>query len=111
MYRILQNAHSTLRTRTHSLSAGCSSLRLLSTSRVAASEHHEGPPQLYGPGAKNADTIPTDQEQATGLERYQLLGKMEGVDVFDMKPLESGRLGTIKNPIMVQSFVSFYHFL
>ena len=39
-------------------------------------------------------TIPTDLEQATGLERLEILGKMQGVDIFDMKPLPSDRLGT-----------------
>ena len=48
--------------------------------------------------------MPTDVEQATGLERLEILGKMEGVDVFDMKPLPSDRLGTLDNPIHVKSF-------
>jgi cytochrome c oxidase subunit 5b len=38
-------------------------------------------------------TVPTDLEQATGLERLEILGKMQGVDIFDMKPLPSDRLG------------------
>jgi cytochrome c oxidase subunit 5b len=37
--------------------------------------------------------MPTDMEQATGLERLELLGKMEGVDIFDMRPLDASRLG------------------
>ena len=79
------------------------------TARAASGEHH-GPtaPQLYGPGAKSEDKIPTDEEQATGIERYQLLGKMEGVDVFDMGPLESGRLGTMKDPIKVPTMVRLF---
>lgn len=48
---------------------------------------------LVGPGAK-AGEIPTDLEQSTGLERLEILGKMEGVDVFDMRPLDSSRKGT-----------------
>ena len=48
---------------------------------------------LVGPGAAPG-TIPTDLEQATGLERLEILGKMQGVDVFDMKPLDSSRKGT-----------------
>lgn len=44
--------------------------------------------------------------QATGLERFELLGKLEGVDVFDMKPLEVNRLGTMADPIAVYSLVS-----
>lgn len=49
-------------------------------------------------------TVPTDLEQATGLERFEILGKMEGVDVFDMRPLPSDRVGTLEDPIMVKSF-------
>lgn len=51
---------------------------------------------LLPPGAAPG-TIPTDLEQATGLERLEILGKMQGIDVFDMKPLES-RKGTL-NPV------------
>jgi cytochrome c oxidase subunit 5b len=40
-------------------------------------------------------TIPTDLEQAIGLERLEILGKMEGVDVFDMKPLDASRKGMV----------------
>lgn len=47
---------------------------------------------LLGPGAKPG-TVPTDVEQATGLERLEILGKMEGVDIFDMRPLDASRLG------------------
>lgn len=47
---------------------------------------------LIGPGAEPG-TVPTDLEQAVGLERLEILGKMEGVDVFDMKPLDASRLG------------------
>lgn len=31
---------------------------------------------------------------------------MEGVDVFDMKPLEMDRIGTMENPIKIYSLVS-----
>jgi len=47
---------------------------------------------LKGPGAAPA-TVPTDVEQSTGLERLEILGKMEGVDIFDMRPLDASRLG------------------
>lgn len=46
-------------------------------------------PQGAQPG-----TVPTDMEQATGLERLEILGKMQGVDIFDMKPLDASRTGT-----------------
>jgi len=58
---------------------------------------------LIGSGAAPG-TIPTDLEQATGLERLEILGKMQGVDIFDMKPLDSSRKGTLDNPIVVKSF-------
>ncbi|TGO51248.1 hypothetical protein BOTNAR_0363g00090 [Botryotinia narcissicola] len=58
---------------------------------------------LLGPGAAPG-TIPTDLDQATGLERLEILGKMQGVDIFDMKPLDASRKGTLDNPIIVKSF-------
>lgn len=57
---------------------------------------------LIGPGAKPG-TIPTDLEQSTGIERLEILGKMEGVDIFDMTPLDGSRKGTLKEPILVRS--------
>ncbi|KAL2157056.1 hypothetical protein VTH06DRAFT_7514 [Thermothelomyces fergusii] len=57
---------------------------------------------LVGPGAAPG-TVPTDLEQATGLERLEILGKMEGVDVFDMRPLDASRRGTLEDPILVRS--------
>ncbi|EWC43555.1 mitochondrial cytochrome c oxidase subunit 4 [Drechslerella stenobrocha 248] len=58
---------------------------------------------LFGPGAQPG-TVPTDLEQATGLERLEILGKMEGYDAFNMKPLDASRLGTMENPILAQGF-------
>jgi cytochrome c oxidase subunit 5b len=49
---------------------------------------------LIPPGAK-AGTVPTDLEQATGLERLELLGKMQGIDIFDMRPLDASRKGML----------------
>ncbi|PNY24161.1 Cytochrome c oxidase subunit 4, mitochondrial [Tolypocladium capitatum] len=57
---------------------------------------------LFGPGA-SPGTVPTDLEQATGLERLEILGKMEGVDIFDMRPLDASRKGTMEDPILVRS--------
>jgi hypothetical protein len=48
---------------------------------------------LLPPGA-SIGTVPSDLEQATGLERLEILGKMQGVDIFDMKPLDASRKGT-----------------
>ncbi|KAK7713131.1 Cytochrome c oxidase subunit 4 [Botryosphaeria dothidea] len=58
---------------------------------------------LLPPGAAPG-SVPTDLEQATGLERLEILGKIQGVDIFDMKPLDSSRKGTVDNPIVVRSF-------
>ncbi|KAJ9502869.1 Cytochrome c oxidase subunit 4 [Exophiala xenobiotica] len=57
---------------------------------------------LLPPGAEPG-TIPTDLEQATGLERLEILGKMQGIDIFDMSPLPSDRRGTFEDPIVVKS--------
>jgi len=62
----------------------------------------KGEEDLFGPGAAPG-TVPTDLEQATGLERLEILGKMEGVDIFDMRPLDASRLGTMEDPIMIKS--------
>jgi len=66
-----------------------------------------GPPIIQGEGSAPGE-VPTDESQSTGLERFELLGKLQGVDVFDMKPLESSRLGTKKDPILVQSLVCIF---
>jgi cytochrome c oxidase subunit 5b len=63
---------------------------------------------LLGDGGKPGE-VPTDENQATGLERLELLGKIEGVDVFDMNPLEMTRIGTLEDPIKIYSLVSIYH--
>ncbi|CAO1620901.1 unnamed protein product [Parajaminaea phylloscopi] len=65
-------------------------------------DHHHQAPILQGDGAK-AGEVPSNMQQATGLERFELLGRLQGIDVFDMKPLESHRLGTVKEPITVNS--------
>ena len=51
---------------------------------------------LLPPGAAPG-AVPTDLEQATGLERLEILGKMQGIDVFDMKPLDASRKGISKS--------------
>ncbi|EIN04861.1 COX5B-domain-containing protein [Punctularia strigosozonata HHB-11173 SS5] len=77
--------------------------RALSTTALRASDHGPKPPSLFGPGGKPGE-VPTDEEQATGLERLQLLGELEGVDVFDMdEVLDSSRLGTLADPVKVPS--------
>lgn len=65
-----------------------------------------GPDSLIGPGA-TPGTIPTDIDQATGLERFEILGKMEGVDVFDMeKPIFEGS-GSMKDPYLVPTYIGY----
>ncbi|KAH9178139.1 cytochrome c oxidase subunit VB-domain-containing protein [Lactarius sanguifluus] len=61
-------------------------------------DHHAAAPSIYGVGAKTGET-PTDESQSTGLDRVQVLGLLEGVDVFDLEPLDSSRLGTLADPI------------
>ena len=78
------------------------------TSRVSSGG--PPPPELYGPGAKPG-TVPTDLDQSTGLERLQLLGETQGINVFDEEPLDSSRIGTKANPVLVPSYVRAYsHF-
>lgn len=79
-------------------------IRAISSSSKKLSDAH-APPALLGEGAP-IGTVPTDENQATGLERLQILGHLEGIDVFDMQPLEVPRLGTVKEPILVKSLVS-----
>lgn len=90
-----------------------SSVRMLSYTRVKLQkpvvktaytlEEVNGPESLIGPGAKEG-TVPTDLEQATGLERLELLGKLEGIDFFDTKPLDASRKGTMEDPIIIDSY-------
>jgi len=78
------------------------SSRFISSSSILRSD---APPVIQGEGAK-AGQVATDEQQATGLERFELLGKLSGKDVFDMEPLEMTRLGTTKDPIVIDSLVS-----
>ncbi|KAJ6576470.1 cytochrome c oxidase subunit VB-domain-containing protein [Mycena vulgaris] len=86
-------------------SSASSSLRAFSTTLRASSDHGAKPPSLFGPGGKTGE-VPTDFEQATGLERFEMLGEMEGIDVFDETPLDASRVGTKKDPLMVLSYSS-----
>jgi len=63
-----------------------------------------GPPKLFGPGAPPGE-VPSDELQATGLARLELLAEMQGVNLFDEEPLDSSRLGTLDDPIKVFSLV------
>src|SRR4051812_15579934 len=74
---------------------------IASSSRVRS----EAPPTLYGEGAKSGE-VPTDVQQATGMERLQLLGHLDGVDVFNTGPLVMSKAGTLEDPTIVHSYVS-----
>ena len=53
----------------------------------------------------DTNTNTRSEQQATGIERFELMGKVEGIDVFDMGPLQADRLGTLEDPIEVLSYV------
>ncbi|KAF0269551.1 hypothetical protein FOG50_00942 [Hanseniaspora uvarum] len=57
---------------------------------------------LFGPGPKD-NTVPTEYEQATGPARFELLGKMAGIDIFDYGSSTPNRIGTPQDPIPVLS--------
>ncbi|KAK3819734.1 MAG: cytochrome c oxidase subunit VB-domain-containing protein [Benniella sp.] len=63
--------------------------------------HHETK-VLQGPGAAPG-AVATDLEQSTGMERAELLGKMQGKDIFDLAPLEVTVRGTKANPTIIRS--------
>lgn len=44
------------------------------------------------PGAP-VGTVATELNQSTGLERLEILGKMQGIDIWDMRPLDTSRKG------------------
>ncbi|BGP17772.1 Cytochrome c oxidase subunit 4 [Rhodosporidiobolus nylandii] len=79
-------------------------VRSFATSLRALSDHVE--PTLQGPGGKTGE-VPTDFEQATGLERFELLHKLKGEEAFSLEPLEVPRLGTLSDPIMVHDTILF----
>ncbi|CAN6655460.1 cytochrome c oxidase subunit 4, mitochondrial [Trichomonascus vanleenenianus] len=66
-------------------------------------EQVSGPESLIGAGSVEGE-VPTDFDQATNLERLEMLGLMAGVKVFDHTPLDSSRKGTLENPIIVDSY-------
>ncbi|ORY32924.1 cytochrome c oxidase subunit VB-domain-containing protein [Naematelia encephala] len=82
------------------------SFRAFSTSALRkADDHghgHPAPPQIYGPGGKRGE-IPTDADQATGIERFELIADAVGVDAFDWKPIDMTHMGTLDNPIEIFS--------
>lgn len=97
-----------LATRSSLKPQGPSSLRALHTTlRVSSGGHGPAPPQLYGAGGK-AGQVPSDVDQATGIERLQLLGELEGFKVFDDEGLVITSRGTKANPTLVPSYVGIF---
>lgn len=87
------------------------SIRTISTTQIRLSDHgHEhkeivpGHAKLFGPGAP-AGQVPTEAEQATGLDRLELLAEMQGEKLFDEEPLPAEFTGTKENPVLVYSLV------
>ena len=105
--RVVRAARPAILAARSSLKPSTSTLRALSTT-LHVQSGGPPPPQLYGDGGKTG-SVPTDIEQATGLERLQLLGELEGVKVFDDGPLDSSRIGTKVNPVLVNSYVRGNH--
>lgn len=94
-------SRSTLTRAARPISRSSALTKVFSTTALRRSDHAAA--TIFGEGAK-AGTVPTDENQATGLERLQLLGRMEGVDVFARKP-DFSRKGTMAEPVMVPSLV------
>ena len=69
---------------------------------VADALSHTELEKNIGPGGKPGE-VPTDIEQATGLEREELLAKLQGKELFDMSHQHDSHIGTLKSPIVVQS--------
>ncbi|KAG8897844.1 Vacuolar morphogenesis protein 6 [Tulasnella sp. 403] len=80
------------------------SIRALSSTPRSLSDHDHAPVINVGPGAKPGE-VATDENQSTGLERFQIEGQLRGVDVFDMQGILMTRQGTLKDPIIVPSFL------
>ncbi|KAN0120705.1 Cytochrome c oxidase subunit Vb domain containing protein [Russula decolorans] len=99
----LRSARASVLTARAGVARPSSLFRSLSVSAIRRSDdHHAAAPSIYGVGAKPGE-IPTDESQSTGLDRVQVLGLLEGVDVFDLEPLDSSRIGTLADPVKVFS--------
>jgi cytochrome c oxidase subunit 5b len=107
----LRSARSSVLTARTSIVRPSVALRAISSSAIRRSDdHHAAAPSIYGVGAK-AGEVPTDGAQSTGLDRVQVLGLLEGVDVFDLEPLDSSRVGTLADPVKVFSVVGVQYLL
>ncbi len=56
----------------------------------------------YGKGGE-VDKVPSNLEQATGIERIEMMHHLQGEDPFDMSVTTLKNKGTFKNPIIVKS--------
>jgi hypothetical protein len=105
LHTALRSARASVVTARAGVARPSSFFRPLSVSAIRRSDdHHAAAPPIYGVGAKPGE-IPTDESQSTGLDRVQVLGLLEGVDVFDLEPLDASRTGTLADPIKVFSAV------
>ncbi|WFD29360.1 Cytochrome c oxidase subunit 4 [Malassezia sp. CBS 17886] len=95
--RLLPSMRAPMRARVPALAAAS---RTITSSAVRRSDSH--PPIIQGPGAAPGQ-VATDMDQSTGIERFEYLGDLNGIDVFDQEPLDASRYGTMKNPIVVPS--------
>jgi cytochrome c oxidase subunit 5b len=73
------------------------------TSKLKSLEEIKQNDDILPPGAPTG-TIPTDLNQSTGLERLEILGKMEGIDIFDMRPMDASRKGLCLTAAALASF-------
>ena len=73
---------------------------MLTTSRRTFAEINTEE-DLIPPGAKPG-TVPTDVDHATGIERLELIGKMQGIDIFDMRPLDASRKGMFRPRFLIR---------
>ena len=107
----LRSARSSVLTARTAIVRPSVALRVISSSAIRRSDDHPAAaPSIYGVGAK-AGEVPTDGSQSTGLDRVQVLGLLEGVDVFDLEPFDSSRVGTLADPVKVFSVVGVQYLL
>lgn len=81
-------------------SSGSASRALSVSARVLSGG---GETIVVGKGSSGGE-VPTNQTQATGIERMQVIGEMEGNAFIDMDPLVITRMGTLKAPLLVKSY-------
>jgi cytochrome c oxidase subunit 5b len=64
---------------------------------------YEQPPLNQGPGGKSG-VVPSDEDQATGRERDEIMARKQGIEMFNRQPVKMQKgQGTFANPVMVPS--------